>query len=575
MATRSFVPQASGEGGLGTTLKHWLQSYIRTLYTDNIREITSANGVNVDGITLKDGVATVITGGTNTFDITNGTASLNVAAGSTLDVNADLTVSSTTVLTGTPYTPAGTDVAIADGGTGASTAATAFNNLKQNSSAVYAGVVELATVDEVIAGLDENRVVTPATLVSKLSSASSISCSEFYMTTAPTSGYLLMCDTVGKGTWVSVSDIPAGTKMYFYQNTAPVGWTIDNAITDGLLAIKGGAAAYNANGGTAQGTWSPTGHTHTGPSHTHTGPSHTHTMGNHTHTGPSHTHTGPSHTHSVSAHTHTMGNHTHTGPSHTHTGPSHTHTGPSHTHTGPSHRHSSSDIGGHYHVVGDHSHTAPSHTHDTPSHTHTTGDFTLTTSHMPAHSHKLPQQLSLYHNANEASNQYIEPWDPATSTGEFSSSSSEGGGAAHNHGSTGSSFGTTGYAGGTSTTAYGANTSTAYPYTDYDGTGGTGAAGTGATGSEGTGATSAAGTGASGAPSSNTSDSGGSGSTGAEGTGATGASGTAATGTPSTNTSDAGGTGATGAGGTGATGSSAEANTYRPYAAVGIIATRN
>lgn len=33
-----------------------------------------------------------ITGGTNTFDITNGTASLNVAAGSVLDVNANLTV---------------------------------------------------------------------------------------------------------------------------------------------------------------------------------------------------------------------------------------------------------------------------------------------------------------------------------------------------------------------------------------------------------------------------------------------------------------------------------------------------
>jgi len=112
--------------------------------------------------------------------------------------------------------------------------------------------------------------------------------------------------------------IPAGTKMWFYQNTAPTGWVIDSTPADAILAVKGGSAAYNVNGGMAAGTW-------THPTHTHTGPSHTHT-------GPSHTHTGPSHAHSILTHTHTFsaGAHTHTTGSLTLTAaqsglPAHTH----------------------------------------------------------------------------------------------------------------------------------------------------------------------------------------------------------------------------------------------------------
>jgi len=70
--------------------------------------------------------------------------------------------------------------------------------------------------------------------------------------------------------------IPAGTKMYFYQNTAPTGWTIDETPADAVLAVKGGSNAYNVDGGNQAGTWTQPNHTHTGPSHTHTGPSHNH-----------------------------------------------------------------------------------------------------------------------------------------------------------------------------------------------------------------------------------------------------------------------------------------------------------
>jgi hypothetical protein len=71
---------------------------------------------------------------------------------------------------------------------------------------------------------------------------------------------------------------PSGTKMYFYQNTAPTGWTIDATVADCLLAIKGGSNDYNVTGGqeVAADGWGLLSHTHTGPSHTHTTPIHKH-----------------------------------------------------------------------------------------------------------------------------------------------------------------------------------------------------------------------------------------------------------------------------------------------------------
>ena len=55
-----------------------------------------------------------------------------------------------------------TDLAIADGGTGASTAFAAFDNIKQAATATYVGAVELATDAEVNAGTDTTRAMTPA-----------------------------------------------------------------------------------------------------------------------------------------------------------------------------------------------------------------------------------------------------------------------------------------------------------------------------------------------------------------------------------------------------------------------------
>lgn len=77
-----------------------------------------------------------------------------------------------------------------------------------------------------------------------------------------------------------VDAIPAATRMWFHANTAPTGWTIYATIKDALLAVKSASGTYATGGASsAAGTWTQTGHTHTGGSHTLATseiPSHTH-----------------------------------------------------------------------------------------------------------------------------------------------------------------------------------------------------------------------------------------------------------------------------------------------------------
>ena len=59
------------------------------------------------------------------------------------------------------YRADGTDVPVADGGTGSSNAADGFTALKQDATSSATGVIELATNAEVAAFADESRAVTP------------------------------------------------------------------------------------------------------------------------------------------------------------------------------------------------------------------------------------------------------------------------------------------------------------------------------------------------------------------------------------------------------------------------------
>lgn len=87
----------------------------------------------------------------------------------------------------------------------------------------------------------------------------------------------------------NIQSFPAGTKMVFYQNTAPAGWTIDNTLDDKLLFVTKGSVAGGETGGGAHssGTWTQPNHLHTTgdvtltaaqsgvPAHTH---SHSHSL---------------------------------------------------------------------------------------------------------------------------------------------------------------------------------------------------------------------------------------------------------------------------------------------------------
>lgn len=76
-----------------------------------------------------------------------------------------------------------------------------------------------------------------------------------------------------------INQFPSGTKMVFYQDTAPSGWTIEDTLDDKLLFVTKGSSAGGETGGGAHatGTWTQPDHVHAGGSHTHVAPSHHHT----------------------------------------------------------------------------------------------------------------------------------------------------------------------------------------------------------------------------------------------------------------------------------------------------------
>ena len=68
---------------------------------------------------------------------------------------------------------------------------------------------------------------------------------------------------------------PDVNKIWTYQDTAPIGWSIITGTSDSLLACKGGGQSYNTVGETQAGTWSQSGHYHSMGVHAHTTSSHT------------------------------------------------------------------------------------------------------------------------------------------------------------------------------------------------------------------------------------------------------------------------------------------------------------
>jgi len=111
---------------------------------------------NLEGdVTGNADTATNLTASTGTT-VALGTIELGHATDTTIarSGSGDITIEGKAV-----YRADGTDVPVADGGTGASTASAAFTALKQAASTSATGVVELATSAEVLAGSGAGKVV--------------------------------------------------------------------------------------------------------------------------------------------------------------------------------------------------------------------------------------------------------------------------------------------------------------------------------------------------------------------------------------------------------------------------------
>lgn len=67
--------------------------------------------------------------------------------------------------------------------------------------------------------------------------------------------------TASAWTALALGAFPAGTKMLFYQDTAPTGWTIQNTLNDKLVFITKGSVAGGQTGGAVHstGSWTITG----------------------------------------------------------------------------------------------------------------------------------------------------------------------------------------------------------------------------------------------------------------------------------------------------------------------------
>jgi len=108
--------------------------------------------------------------------------------------------------------------------------------------------------------------------------------------TAQATGFTITGGTTSKTLTVDADfttstgvEFAAGTKMLFYADTAPTGWTIQNTLDDKVVYVTKGSAAGGQTGGGVHstGTWTQPGHQHTHAAFTLTineMPAHTHTQ---------------------------------------------------------------------------------------------------------------------------------------------------------------------------------------------------------------------------------------------------------------------------------------------------------
>lgn len=195
-----------------TNVKAFLKTYFDTLYaaithTHTASQVTDfdtevSNNTDVAANTAARHAAVTVTDSSEIdFTLTGQDITASLVAGSIDESKLDASVNASLDLADSAYQPGGTDVALADGGTGASltdpnadrilfwddsagamtwlTASTGLtisgtNMTARTASATQTGIVELATDAETVTGTDTARATTPANITAKMAAPGTI-----------------------------------------------------------------------------------------------------------------------------------------------------------------------------------------------------------------------------------------------------------------------------------------------------------------------------------------------------------------------------------------------------------------
>lgn len=153
-------PRTDDGAPLGSTANKWSDLFLASgavinFNSGNYTITHSAGALTLNGA-LSIGTSNALTVGTIELGAASDTTLSRSSAGN-VAVEGNLI-----------YRAGGTDVPITDGGTGASTASAAFDNLKQAATTTASGVSELATDAEAVALSDTTRTITPSNLAAVL-----------------------------------------------------------------------------------------------------------------------------------------------------------------------------------------------------------------------------------------------------------------------------------------------------------------------------------------------------------------------------------------------------------------------
>lgn len=129
----------------------------------------------------------------------------------------------------------------------------------------HAGPTDLQNMEDNFAALKSN--------FSGASAPSNVVAGQYWY---HTSKGMRMRNSANSG-WLKSLHGDSDLRTWFYRNDTTEGWVVYSSLTDRVLAIKGGSAAYNVNGGNTGGSWTVGGLSAANES------SHNHVQGSHSH----------------------------------------------------------------------------------------------------------------------------------------------------------------------------------------------------------------------------------------------------------------------------------------------------